>query len=216
MHGVRTDRLGVHVVWGLSDKTVMIAAAGCDAGRCLALGSAQAGARVIALEREATRARAVARARPDRIETLALDALRPEHCERLGAVWGTTPLDLLLHLQPLRAPRRPGAAIAAIPALSRALLPALAAGAGRVIVVFRAPTGAARAEDLAYDAGLTALAGHMQEEVGIRVMVNALRLAPEGAERSCGARLWPAVEALAAGNWAGPCGSVLHLGAAGA
>ncbi|GAW36122.1 hypothetical protein RA2_03190 [Roseovarius sp. A-2] len=190
----------------------MIAAAGCDAGRCLAHACAQAGARVVALERDANRARAVARARSDRIETLALDALRPEHCARLGAVWGTTPLDLLLHLQPLRAPRRPGAAIAAIPALSRALLPGLGAGAGRVIVVFRAPGAGAGAEDLAYDAGLCALAGHMQEEFGIRVMVNALRLAPVGAERSCGMRLWPAVEMLAAGTRAGPCGSVLHLG----
>lgn len=197
---------------GLSDKTVMIAAAGCDAGRCLADACAQAGARVVVLEQTASRARAVARARPDRIEALALNAMRPDHCDRLGAVWDATPLDLLLHLQPLRAPRRPGAAIAAIPALSRALLPGLGAGAGRVIVVFRAPGPGAGAEDLAYDAGLSALAGHMQEEFAMRVTVNALRLAPEGAERSCGARLWPAVGMLTAGNWAGPCGLVLHLG----
>jgi NAD(P)-dependent dehydrogenase (short-subunit alcohol dehydrogenase family) len=204
--------MGLRVDVALSDRTVMIAAAGCDAGRCLAQTCAQAGARVIALEREANRARAVARARPDRIETLALDTLRPEHCQRLGMIWSDTPLDLLLHLQPIRAPRRPGAAIAAIPALSRALLRGLGAGAGRVIVVFRAPAPGAGPEDLAYDAGMCALAGHMQEEVGGRAMVNALRLAPEGAERSCGARLWPAVAMLTAGNWAGPCGSVLHLG----
>lgn len=188
----------------------MIAAAGCDAGRCLARACAQAGARVIVLERDGARALAVARARPDRIETLALDALRPEHCARLGAAWGDTPLDLLLHLQPLRVPRRPGAAISAIPALSRALLPALRAGG--VIAVFRAPGPGARAEALAYDAALCALAGHMQAEFGNQTMVNALRLAPEGAERSCGALLWPAVEMLATADRAGPCGSVLHLG----
>jgi len=190
----------------------MIAAAGCDAGRCLAMACARAGARVVVLEQTASRARAVARARPDTIETLALNALRPDHCARLGAVWDATPLDLLLHLQPLRAPRRPGAAIAAIPALSRALLPGLEVGAGRVIAVFRAPRPGGRAEDLAYDAGMCALAGHMQEEFGTRVMVNALRLAPEAVAQSCGARLWPAVEMLTAGDWAGPCGSVLHLG----
>ena len=197
---------------GLSDKTVMIAAAGCDAGRCLADACAQAGARVVVLEQTASRARAVARAWPDMIETLGLNALRPDHCDRLGAVWDATPLDLLLHLQPIRMPRRPGAAISAIPALSRALLPGLAAGAGRVIAVFRAPGPGARAEDLAYDAAMCALAGHMQEEFGNRAMVNALRLAHEGAERSCGARLWPAVAMLTAGERAGPCGSVLHLG----
>src|SRR6056297_1585156 len=112
----------------------MIAAAGCDAGRCLAMACARAGARVVVLEQTASRARAVARARPDTIETLALNALRPDHCARLGAVWDATPLDLLLHLQPLRAPRRPGAAIAAIPALSRALLPGLAPEAGGAVL----------------------------------------------------------------------------------
>jgi len=191
----------------------MIAAAGCDMGRVLAGALSGAGARLVVLDADPERGLALARMRPERIEAVTLDALHPEHCRRLGAIWDDTPLDLLVHLQVLRAPQRPGAAIAAIPALTRALLPGLARGQGQVIMIYRAPAPRAQAEDRAYDTGLTALAGPMQGEVGARATVNALRLGSPRAGTSDAAAIWRAISALVSQQGAGPRGSVLHLGA---
>lgn len=195
-----------------SRKTVLIVAAGCAAGSELAEGFAAKGAQVIVADHVERRALALARRAPRLIESLALDPLRPSHCRRLGEIWGDTPLDLLVHLHPLRSPRRLGAAVAAIPALTRALGHGLMRGDGVVIVACRAPERGAPPETHAYDAALTALAPHMQAEARGRVRVNVLRLAP-GAGL---AALLRAAGMLAEQGQDGPRGVVLDLAGAGA
>ncbi|MFU8778044.1 MAG: hypothetical protein ACNA7M_10310 [Roseovarius sp.] len=130
-------------------KTVLIAAAGCAPGVVLAQGLARAGAQVIVIDREDRRCQALARLVPGRIETLALDVMRPAVCARLGDLWGQAPIDLLIHLQPLRMAGRLGAVTQAIPALSRALRPGLAAARGRVLIVNAVPCAGAGAAERA-------------------------------------------------------------------
>ena len=194
-----------------SRKTVLIVAAGCAAGGALAEGFAAQGAQVIVADHIERRALALARRAPRFIESLTLDPLRPRHCRRLGEIWDDTPLDLLVHLHPLRSPRRLGAAVAAIPALTRALGHGLEQGGGQVIVACRAPERGARPEAHAYDAALKALAPHMQAAASGRVRVNVLRLAP-GAGL---AALLRAAGTLAEQGHDGPRGAVLDLPAAG-
>lgn len=194
-----------------SRKTVLIAAAGCAAGDALAVGFAATGAQVIVADHVERHALALARRAPGLIESLRLDPLRPSHCRHLGEIWADVPLDLLVHLHPLRSPQRLGAAVAAIPALTRALARGLARVEGLVIVACRAPNEGAPPEAWAFDAALTALAPHMQAEAGRRVRVAMLRLA-QGAD--------PAVLMRAAGVLAdqgqdGPRGVVLDLAGAG-
>ncbi|MBE0452394.1 MAG: hypothetical protein IBX58_01795 [Roseovarius sp.] len=119
----------------------------------------------------------LARKGPARIETLVLDVLHPGKCRTLGAAWGETPVDLLVHLQPLRARLRPGSVVAAIPALTRGLLPALARGAGQVLIVTRAADAGAPAEAHAFDAALCTLVPHVQAEAGGRARISMLRIA---------------------------------------
>lgn len=195
---------------GKSRKTVLIAAAGCAAGKALAEGIAATGAQVIAVDHVERRALALARRAPRRIESLTLDLLRPGHCQRLGDIWGDTPLDLLVHLHPLRSPGRPGAAVAAIPALTRALGRGLARGDGLVIVACRAPGTGAPSEAFAFDAALSALAPHMQAEAGRHAHVTVLRLAP-GVR---GGALLQAVLTIARRGRTGPRGAALDLPAA--
>jgi NAD(P)-dependent dehydrogenase (short-subunit alcohol dehydrogenase family) len=197
----------VHVDQRIAGPTVLIAAAGCAVGGDLAERLVRTGAQVVVIERSGARAMALARRAPARIETLVLDPLRPDHCRRLGAAWGGTPIDLLFHLHPLRAPHRPGAAVAAIPALTRALLPGLAQGAGQVLIACAAPAPGAPPEPCAFDAALRALPAAMQREAGAGARVNLLRLGP-GTPR---AALGPAVLAVLAQDWPGPAGSVLEL-----
>lgn len=188
-------------------RTVLIAAAGCAVGGHLAEAAATSGAMVIVADHAERRGLALARRAPRRIECLALDCLRPRQCRQLGEIWDTTPLDILLHLHPLRSPRRLGAAVAAIPALTRALLPGLARGGGLVLVACRAPGPEAPPEAHAFDAALSALAPHMQDEAGPRARVNVLRLAP-GTGR---AALIRAVQGLADGAGPAPRGTVIDL-----
>ncbi len=195
---------------GSAGPTVLIAGAGCATGLDLAAMLAAKGASVIVLERSDARALALGRLDPARIETLTLDVFRPAACRRLGAIWAETPVDLLLHLQPLREPARPGAAVAAIPALTRALWPGLARGAGEVVILACASEADAAPETHAYDAALRALVPLMQAEAGGRARVNLLRArraAARAAFRDVVAG-WPGVAA--------PVGSVLDLGAGGA
>lgn len=194
-----------------SRRTVLIAAAGCAAGGALAEGFAAKGAQVIVVDHVERRALALARRAPGRVESLRLDPLRPSHCRRLGEIWADVPLDLLVHLHPLRLPRRLGAAVAAIPALTRALGHGLEQGGGLVIVACRAPDKGAPPETHAFDAALTALAPHMQAEAGRRAQVAVLRLAP-GAGR---AALMRAAGMLADQGHNGPRGVVLNLAGAG-
>ena len=159
-----------------SGKTVLIASAGCAAGLTLAGGFARAGAAVIAIDRDEERNTALAHLNPGRIETLRLDVLRPRQCQDLGDIWQDTPIDLLIHLQPLRDPARLGAAITSIPALTRALAPGLRRGKGKVLLVYDMSSGNAPAEQHAYRSALKDLAPLMQAEMGTAFAINALRL----------------------------------------
>jgi len=194
-----------------SRKTVLIASAGCAAGAALAERLAAAGAQVVVADHAERRALALARRAPKGIESLTLDCLRPGQCRQLGEIWGDTPLDLLVHLHPLRSPRRLGAAIAAIPALTRALIGGLAQGEGLVLVACRAPGSGARPETRAFNAALAALAPHMQAEAGTCAHINVLRLAPVGGH----ALLAEAAQALGDGARPGLRGAVIDLAGAG-
>lgn len=202
-----------------SGKTVLIASAGCAAGLTLAGGFARAGAGVIAIDRDEERNTALARMKPSRIETLRLDVLRPRQCRDLGDIWHDTPIDLLIHLQPLRDPSRLGAAITSIPALTRALAPGLRRGQGKVIFVYAGAPADAPAEDLAYRAALADLAPLMQTEMGAPLAINALRL--QGGNpmlpksRRCASSLLLAAMYLDRTGAGGVCGSVLTVCAPG-
>lgn len=160
----------------IAGKTVLIAAAGCAVGVVLAQGLAQRGAQVIVIDREDRRCQALARLVPGRIETLALDVMRPRVCARLGDLWGDTPIDLLIHLQPLRLAGRLGAVTMAIPALTRALRPGLAVARGRVLIVNAVPGAGAGAAERACRLALDHLGGYLAEEMGGAVPVHTLRL----------------------------------------
>ena len=195
-----------------SQKTVLIVQAGCGVGADLAVAFSAAGARVIVVDHAERRTLALARHAPHRIESLTLDSLRPGQCRLLGRIWADEPLDILVHLHALRSPRRLGAAVAAIPALTRALLPGLARGEGQVIAACRAPRPDAQSEDHAFDAALLALAPLMQKEVGGRACVTLLRLGPQTGREA------PVQAALRLGLGAGNAsrGAVLDLAGEGA
>lgn len=160
----------------VAGKTVLIAAAGCAPGVGLAQGLARAGAQVVVVDREDRRCQALARLVPGRIETLALDVMRPSVCARLGDLWGATPIDLLIHLQPLRMAARLGAVTMAVSELTRALRPGLAAVRGRVLIVTAVPCVGAGAAERACRLGLDHLGGYLAEEVGGALPVHTLRL----------------------------------------
>ncbi|WP_297773983.1 hypothetical protein [uncultured Roseovarius sp.] len=164
----------------VAGKTIVAAAAGCSAGLVLADGLAGAGGRIVALDRDAGRCHALARLSPERIETLAVDPMQPAGCARLGQLWGNTPIDLLIHLQPLRAPDRLGAVTSAIPALTWALLPGLRAGSGRVLIVNAVPGSGAGAAERACRLGIDHLAEFMQHETEGRIATNTLRIVSGG------------------------------------
>lgn len=160
----------------VAGKTVLIAAAGCAPGVVLAQGLARAGAQVVVVDREDRRCQALARLVPGRIETLALDVMRPSVCARLGDLWGATPIDVLVHLQPLRMAGRLGAVTMAVSALTRALRPGLAAARGRVLIVNAVPCAGAGAAERACRLGLDHLGGYLAEEAGGALPVHTLRL----------------------------------------
>lgn len=177
----------------VAGKTILIAAAGCAAGVVLAEGLARAGAQVIAIDHEDRRCQALARLAPGQIETLALDVMRPSVCARLGQLWGQTPIDLLIHLQPLRMAGRLGAVTMAIPTLTRALAPGLVAGQGRVLIVNAVPADEAGAAERACRLGLDHLAEFMGQETGGAAPVHTLRLAQGRARKTAPG---PALSAL--------------------
>lgn len=160
----------------VAGKTVLIAAAGCAPGVVLAQGLARDGAQVIVIDREDRRCQALARLVPGRIETLALDVMRPSVCARLGDLWAGTPIDVLIHLQPLRMAGRLGAVTMAVSALTRALRPGLAAARGRVLIVNAVPCAGAGAAERACRLGLDYLGGYLAEDMGGAVPVHTLRL----------------------------------------
>ena len=197
------------------DRSVVIAGAGCAAGRVLCRGYAAAGARVVAVDAEEAATLALARLAPGRIEALALDLTRPAACRRLGDAWAGEPLHVLVDLQPLRDLTRPAAAMAAAELLVKALAPGLGAGRGRVLIAIpgRAPDESATAAALheaqrrfgpMLDARLAASG----------VAVNMIVLPPQprdGGAPDTTAALWPMAMALSAPG-ATAAGAVVPLG----
>lgn len=165
-----------------SGKTVVIAGAGCDVGIALAHGFSRAGARVVLMDRHEAAILEVATLARDRIEPLALDPLRLDLCRRFGEIWADEPLEVLIHLQPLRHPDRLAVAMSCIPALTRDLARALRAGRGRVLVLFPSPMPLAGIERRLMDEALCALPGMLHDKLGAHgICANGLRL-PAGVD----------------------------------
>lgn len=160
-----------------SGKTVVIAGAGCEVGIGLAHGFGRVGARIVLMDREESAILEVATLARDRIEPLALDPMRADLCAQFGEIWGEEPLDVLIHLQPLRHPDRLAQAMASIPALTRDLARGLKAGQGRVLVLFFAPTPLAGIDSALLDRALSALPGLLHDKLGAHgICCNGLRL----------------------------------------
>lgn len=157
----------------------MIAGADCAFGQTLAWALARAGVRGILAGVDEGLLRQTVKAAPDHLDHLVLDVLRPRSCRVLGAEWCDEPLDMLIHLQAVSSPGRPGAVIAAIPALTRSLVAGLrAARFARVIVVCGAPPAQAPAEAWAYDRAMQHLPQALQQELALQGQgaVNAVRV----------------------------------------
>lgn len=163
----------------LSGKTALIAGADCALGQALARALAQVGARGVLVGGDEDMLRQTVQAAPDRLDHLVLDVLRPRSCRVLGVEWGDEPLDILVHLQAVTAAARPGAVIAAIPALTRALVSGLrAASCPRVVIVCVAPPAQAAAEASAYHRAMQHLPHALQQELAWpgQGAVNAVRV----------------------------------------
>lgn len=144
----------------------MIAGADCAFGQAIAWALAHQGARGVLVGGDEAALRQTVQAAPDHLDHLVLDVLRPRACRLLGAEWGDEPLDMLIHVQALSSPGRPGAVIAAIPALTRALVTGLrAADFPRVVIVCVAPFAQAQAEAWAYDRAMQHLPQALQQEL---------------------------------------------------
>ena len=166
-----------------SGKTVVIAGAGCEVGIALAHGFCSAGARVVLLDSDEAGILEVATLARDRIETLALDPLRSDLCKRLGEIWADEPLDVLIHLQPLRHADRLAAAMSSIPALTRDMARALRAGRGRVLVLFHAPMPLGGMDRALLDKALSALPAMLHDKLGAHgICCNGLRLPASGVD----------------------------------
>lgn len=150
----------------LAGKTALIAGADCAIGHAIAWALAHQGARGVLVGVDEAALRQTVKAAPDHLDHLVLDVLRPRACRLLGAEWGDEPLDVLVHVQALAVPARPGAVIAAIPALTRALVTGLrAADFPRVVIVCVAPPAQAQAEACAYDRAMQHLPQALQQEL---------------------------------------------------
>lgn len=164
------------------DKVIVVLAAGCTEGRELSRMVANAGARVVVVDREESVGNNIARFSPDRIEALRLDSLNPAHCQLFNDTWGREPLDLLIQCQPLRAPERLGASVKAIPVIARGLANGLKKGRGRVVVLFRNTLSKEDAGQMALVRALEALPELMQAESwAAEIRVTGLMLPKEGA-----------------------------------
>ncbi|MGQ3485985.1 hypothetical protein [Roseovarius pacificus] len=169
-------------------KTVLIAGADCPAGSEICAAFVAAGARVVLCGRDERALREAAAGNPERVDHLVMDLLRPRPCHVFGAGWGTEPLDVLVLLQSLAAPERPGAVIAAIPAFCRAFAQGLgAARSPRVVSVFAAPSQEALAEHRAYDRAMQELPTALEHDLrgaGGNIPVHALRISNAGGLKS--------------------------------
>jgi len=128
---------------GLANRTVLVVGAGCGWVDVLCRAYAGAGARVIAMDPHDAPILQSAAADPKRIDPLCLDDTDAVQRRRFCEIWADEPLDVLVHLQPLRAAPDAGPALTSIAALTEALTPALARGAGRLLVLQHAPAAQA-------------------------------------------------------------------------
>jgi hypothetical protein len=168
----------------LKDRVVVILAAGCAAGRSLALMAARVGGQVIVVDHDEAAVRTIAQCAPDRIEALRLDPLHPAQCRLFHEAWGDESLDLLICCHPLRAPHRLGAAAMAIPAVVQGLAGGLARGRGQVVMLHRAAGETDGAGQRALVQAFEALPGYMQSEPWAKSLrISALRLPATGASR---------------------------------
>lgn len=144
----------------------MIAGADCACGQAIATALTQHGGRGVVVGGDEDALRQTVKAAPNQLDHLALDVLRPRSCRVLGAEWGNEPLDVLIHLQALAVPTRPGAVIAGIPALTRAFVTGLrAVSCPRVLIACVAPSAQAPAEAWAYDSAMQHLPQALQQEL---------------------------------------------------
>ncbi len=158
-------------------KTVLLAGAGCPTGDALASGFANVGGRVIAIDRDERRVLGIAAHNPDRIDPLRLDVLVPDQTRMFANVWEAEPLDVLVHLQPLRHIDDLTSAIGSILTLSDHLRPGLKAGQGCIVVAFQETPDAVKTFQGQYLPTLEQLARTLQPAFdGAGVTVNAICL----------------------------------------
>lgn len=161
-----------------SGRTVIIAGAGCAAGSVLAHGFAEAGARVVVIDREETAVLPLAASAPDRIDALCLDILRPEMCRQFASIWDTEPLAALIQLQILRHGDRPAMAIRSVAEMARALQPGLAATGGQIL--YLCDSEAEDATTQSFRGAFERLAPVLQRQAAAGVAVTGLALPPGG------------------------------------
>ncbi|WP_371224456.1 hypothetical protein [Roseovarius sp. 2305UL8-3] len=158
-------------------KTVVLAGAGCPAGDALASGFASAGARVVAIDRNECRVLDIAARDPERIDPLRLDILDPDQTALFANIWQDEPLNVLIHLQPLRHINDLAKAIPSVLSWNNRLSPGLKAGQSRVVVLFQDMPDAAKPRQRAFLPALERLARTLQSDFeGTGVTVNAVRL----------------------------------------
>ena len=143
-------------VVSVAGKTVLLAGAGCPLGVSLAHVMAEAGAIVIAADKDSTPLMALARAYPGRIEPLSLDFTSTQTLVTIGGIWGADPLDVIVSLLPLIRPDDLDAACRVPEILVRAFAPALATVGG--MAVLAVPEARGPAHDHARRVALLALA----------------------------------------------------------
>ncbi len=121
----------------LEGRTVVVVGAVSDAGRFLCACLCDAGARIVALDRDHDALWALARRAPDRIEPLAMDIMNPRRCVDFGRIWDKEPVHLLINLHPLRHPALGGRMITAVAGMCEALREGLLSGNGVVHTVWQ-------------------------------------------------------------------------------
>ncbi len=140
---------------GLAGKTLLIAGAGCAAGRVLTAALAQDGATVIALDTDTTTLFPLAQQYPDKVELLAMDLRQPALVLSMGAIWADEPLHGFISLLALLDPDDLALSCQTPVGLLRAFAPGLRMGQGAALLVW--PDRDADPMDAAHRAGSAAL-----------------------------------------------------------
>lgn len=187
---------GVRAVFGVSrfrDKVAVIAGAEHPLATSLAQRLAEFGTTVVAIGASEERLQTLARARPERIEPLALRPGRRDVFALLQEAWDEEPVDIFMDLMPLCVTMETTAshAFAQSAGIAAALARGIRNGQARAVVAVPAGGGDSAPEEQARAAGYEAL---------------VRRLAAETAPaRFLGLRLpvtqdWPVADCLSAGD----------------